>query len=150
MPLNSNHLTDDIIQTLRELPIDDVNDLPPYQNQIALYDSKCNGCGFVRVEAHFSDGVLWNVNKMKVFDRIDDAISFATVNKCQLKRSCCYPSDTLQKHRQPVYPTLAEIISNTCEFWKELNPADVLFTEPNLEDLNEWREWSKLSSCECD
>jgi len=123
MPLSSNHLSSSIITTLREIPKDNES-LPnqnyPYQTQVSIYDDKCGGCGYVYIEAQPS--ASWHdAKEKKIFRNIKDAINYASQHRCFLKRSCCYPSDVFPKNGDFIYPSLIEIISNTCKFWDSEN-----------------------------
>lgn len=141
MPLNSNHLNDSVIKILREIPedneclVDEKHsslELMPYQTKVQIYDERCKGCGFVHIEAtHYS---ALEGEKKIIFTDLDKAIDHATVNNCRIHRSCSYPNDVLRKNGKHIYPTLSEIVSNTCEFWFQdkidgMIPEEVEFIE---------------------
>ncbi|MHB8362884.1 MAG: hypothetical protein ACYDBX_04675 [Patescibacteria group bacterium] len=125
MPLNSSHLDDDVIKTLQEIPEDDECfiderhsslELMPYQTKVQIYDEKCGGCGFVRVDVlHYNP----DSEKKIVFNDINKAIEYATRNNCKINRTCSYLYNRLTRNGKHIYPTLSEIVSNTCEFWNK-------------------------------
>lgn len=117
MPLNSSHLHHSVIDIIREIPIDrEVAPDYPYQTKVDMYDSRCSGCGFCRVEVYTSE--VYNA-KPVIYHNSQEAIDFARMHGYRINRTCEYPFDTHSRNGKPIYPTLTEIISNTCDFWDE-------------------------------
>ena len=87
----------------------------PYQTKVDMYDNKCSGCQFTRIEVYPSD-VIYNI-KPVVFNDVQKAIAYARLHGFRINRTCEYPYDINFHNDKPIYPTLTEIVSNTCEFW---------------------------------
>lgn len=111
MPLDSSKLTEGISNGLREMPYDIKYDLP-YPTKVDMYDSKCSGCGFARIEV-----VTIPMEKMGIFNKIEDALFFAQGKSVKINRLCSYPVDVDHVFNEVRYLTLTEIICNTCQFW---------------------------------
>jgi len=119
MPLNSQHLSKDVQDYLRELPQDkECVDEIYYQTKIEIYEQHCNGCGFARIILTSSD--MRGRSKVRVFDgpsAIADANVVIGERRCDVARTCTYPNDMSAKNNKEEHPTLNEIVSNTCQFW---------------------------------
>lgn len=116
MPLNSSHLHHSIVDIIREIPTDR-EDAPdyPYQTKVDMYDNRCSGCGFCRVEVYPSD--VYNVEPI-IFNNSKEAVVCARKHGYRINRTCEYPADVqTRSDGKAIYPTLTEIISNTCDLW---------------------------------
>lgn len=138
MPLDNSQLGEDIVNILREMPLDKtcIEGIMSYQTKVDVYDSKCQDCAFklLIVENARMDRIL--------FTDIQKAINYASTGNFKLLRSCAYPNDIQIKNGEIIYPTLNEIVSNSCQFWNinKLNiPSDreTKFTESLLDGINE-------------
>lgn len=114
MPLDNRKLTPDTEEMLKGMPLDDEcwkrsYDIP-HQTKVMIYDAKCVGCGFMRLEV--GD---------KILHSLTEAIDHAQMMGEDLIRSCEYPSDVQIINGQEVFPSLTEIIMNTCRFWNKEN-----------------------------
>jgi hypothetical protein len=110
MPLDNSKVSKDMEEILKGIPIDDEAysnsyDMP-YQTKIMLYDSKCGGCGYKRLEV--GD---------KIFNSLPEAIEHAIFSRESITRTCEYPYDIAIINGVKVFPTLTEIVTNTCKFW---------------------------------
>ena len=109
MPLDNKYLKMAVIETLRHIPFDlfpaDAERFA-YDTKISIYDAKCGGCGFNRIEV--GD---------KVFHSPEEAVSFSAVTGYPIQRLCEYPSDIVEGADGLEYPDLNMIITNTCRFW---------------------------------
>ena len=115
MPLSSQHLHHSVISIIRDIPMD--KESAPeylYQTKVEMYDERCSGCGFARIEVYPSD--VYNA-KPVIFHKSQEAIDSARLHGHRINRTCEYPFDTLYRNKKPMYPSLTEIISNTCTFW---------------------------------
>lgn len=104
MPLDSKNLTVEVQNYLRELP---------YEEKTKIYDKRCKGCQFARII----------VNDI-VVRSIQEALDIARELGCEIVRSCEYPSDIEMSFGHEEYPSLNEIVSNTCRFWNSANIED--------------------------
>ena len=115
MPLCNNHLPPETQEYLREMPLDKScisNDIP-YQTKVETYDLKCSGCGFARI-------ILKNQRRESlVSNDINEILSKAINISDTIIRSCSFPDDIRYINDKPIYPTVDEIVSNTCKFWRE-------------------------------
>ena len=102
-----NNTDNDLHNTLHDLL---------YETKVDIYDKKCSGCGFCRVEvlSHNVKNVFNDVHS--ALDSLSKMSSIWTVN-----RSCDYPTNVIDRNGNPRYPTLTEIVSNTCVFWDAKN-----------------------------
>ena len=115
MPLNSSHLHHSVIDIIREIPMDrEVAPDYPYQTKVDMYDSRCSGCGFCRIEVCPSD--IYDAKPI-VFNNSKDAVEYARMYGHRINRTCEYPPDVQTRNGKSIYPTLTEIISNTCDLW---------------------------------
>lgn len=144
MPLNSTYLAEDTFNSLREIPIDKeaASDSSfTYQTKVEIYDRMCGKCGFCRIEINTSKStfVVDSVEKM------EQILLKKKTTFLEVIRGCSYPNDVLIKNGKPVYPSLMEIVSNTCEFWhtEKMNiPSDnetefiVFNTEAEIEGMD--------------
>lgn len=112
MPLNNSKLTKSIIEDLKGIPYDTKYDNLPYPTKVDIYDSKCSGCGFARIEV-----VTIPLEKIYVFNNIENALLSAQGKSVMIHRLCSYPSDVDKVFDEERYVTLNEIICNSCEFW---------------------------------
>lgn len=114
MPLDNRKLSADVIENLKGLPIDEdcwaKSYELPHQTKVMIYDIKCNNCGFMRLEV---DGAILH--------NLLDAVDYAQATGESLIRSCEYPSDVEIVNGKEVYPSLTEIVINTCRFWRKEN-----------------------------
>ena len=117
MPLNNQHLTLDLQNFLKEIPLDEPCNDVPYQTKVGIYDDKCSDCGFALIIAYSSEESSDQRTKRIPFNNVESAIAYARANGCNLKRTCTYPNDIVTHNNNGVYPTLQEIVSNTCQFW---------------------------------
>ncbi len=129
MPLNSKRITESIRESLISIPFDnpDDNSYLPYQTKVSIYDEKCSGCGFARIEVITTQRVL-------LFNNIDTAIDYVRKYSGIIKRSCEYPTDVLTAHGQMIYPSLTDIVTNTCDFWY----TNEIETKPEPEIIPYW------------
>lgn len=97
MPLDNKKLSPEMVSLLHNLP---------YQDKVNIYDKRCSGCGYMRIE-------VGNV----VVRSIEEAIDIAQLTGAEIERSCDYPSDVETSYGGEEYPSLTEIITNTCRFW---------------------------------
>ena len=119
MPLNSQHLPKDVRNYLRELPLDkECVDDRMYQTKVELFEKHCRGCGFVRIKVMTLGGDdRQRVHTFEGENAIEKATNAMGVNRCETIRMCTYPQDITVKNDEEEYPTLNEIVSNTCQFW---------------------------------
>lgn len=114
MPLDNRKLSEEMETMLIGMPIDEecwrLSYELPHQTKVMIYDTKCSGCGFSRIE----------VDK-RVFRDLDNAISYAQISGEDLIRTCDYPLDIQIINGKEVYPSLTEIVINTCRFWYKEN-----------------------------
>lgn len=114
MPLDNRRLTPDIIENLKGIPLNEEcwakSYELPHQTKVMIYDSKCKDCGFKRLEV-----------EDKVFNSIPEALDYAQMTGGDLIRSCEYPSDVEVVNGVEIYPSLTEIVINTCRFWHKEN-----------------------------
>lgn len=97
MPLDNKKLSEEIIECLHGLA---------YEDKVKVYDRRCSGCEFMRVEV--GDVVVHT---------IQEAIDIAQMTGAEINRSCEYPSDIEIAYGKEQYPSLTEIVTNTCRFW---------------------------------
>lgn len=97
MPLDNKKLPCQLVEMLYNLP---------YQDKVNIYDKRCSGCGFMRVE-------VGNV----VVRSIQEAIDIAQMTGAEIVRTCEYPGDTEIIYGEEQYPSLNDIVANTCRFW---------------------------------
>ena len=114
--LDSKQLTPPIMEHLRRLPYDKISSRRdfPRETKVKIYDTNCDGCGFCRVEVHLAKGI-------KVFDNVKYAINIVEIGEYkgipEIKRTCSYPGNIEVINGVDVYPSLTEIIMNTCRLW---------------------------------
>ena len=115
MPLCSEHLPEETVKFLTEMPLDKscLTDDIPYQTKVEIYDTKCSGCGFARIILHNKRGQIFTSNNIN--EILIKAINISDI----IVRSCSWPEDISIVNGKPVYPTVTEIVSNTCKFWRE-------------------------------
>lgn len=112
MPLDNKKYGADVYGILRELPEDrEAGGEVPYQTKVEVYDSKCQNCQFKMVIVEDTKG------HQKEFEDLFVAIKYATIKNYKIIRSCKYPLDIQYMFDKPVYPSLTEIVSNSCQFW---------------------------------
>ena len=115
MPLNSSNIHFSVINIIREIPLDRESAPEyPYQTKVDMYDEKCSGCGFARIEVYPSD--IYNAKPL-IFHTSSEAIKFARVHGHRINRTCDYPFDMQKRNGKTIYPSLTEIVSNTCDLW---------------------------------
>lgn len=132
MPLNSSHLSDAVIGIIRDIPTDKESARDyQYQTKVDIYDIRCSGCGFARIELYNSD--MYNAKPIKIVRTAEEAVHLAQRHGFRVVRTCEYPFDVKVKNNVFIYPTLTEIISNTCELW---NAEKFLPQETDNENLN--------------
>jgi len=139
MSLNSTNK--ELYNYLREIPLDK-DSLPeqplmPYQTKVQIYDSKCSDCGFAKILIEEKNTANQSVI-VREFYNIQDAINYASIHRCMLIRTCTYPFNLTYIHDKPVYPTITDIVTNTCQFWNidKMNiPTDTEFIEIDLEEF---------------
>jgi len=139
LPLCSQHLPTEVQEVLREMPLDPscLEDIP-YQTKIQVYDEKCSGCGFARI-------VLMNrrkgVDKFNIIiqsNNINEVLSQAKNLNDIIVRSCAYPDDICYTNNKPVYPSVSEIVANTCKFWRESKLF--MFSEDEEKEFEQYKE----------
>ncbi len=115
MPLCQNHLPPETKEFLKEMPFDKscISDEIPYQTKVETYDLKCSGCGFARIILRNKRSELFVSNDIN--EILDKAINISDT----IIRSCAFPDDVKYINDKPAYPTVDEIVSNTCKFWRE-------------------------------
>lgn len=133
MPLCSQHLPPEVTEVLREMPLDNTClEGIPYQTKIEVYDNKCSGCGFARV-------ILKNKRKkMIISNNVSEILKQAKNLNDIIVRSCAYPDDITYINGELIYPSIHEIVANTCKFWRE----DKLF----MFSENEGKEFEQYTS----
>ena len=114
MPLDNKKLTPEIMDYLYGIPLDEdvwqcVTNLP-HQTKVEIYDKRCKGCGFMRVEVG-----------ERIFRSVEEAIDVAMTTGLPIKRTCDYPSDIDFAFGEVIYPSLTTIVINTCRFWDTRN-----------------------------
>lgn len=115
--LDNKQLSESIIDHLKMLPnsTSTLRDLPR-ESKVEIYDNNCGGCGFCRVEVHTLKGV-------HIFNNVKDAIDIAESGGYRgisdIKRTCSYPGNVEIVNGEEYYPTLTEIIMNTCRLWSD-------------------------------
>jgi len=98
-----------LLESLASIPIGESKTKTDYMTKVGLYDAKCGACGFNRIEV-----------KDKVFHNVQEAIMFAIETNNDIVRTCEYPGNVFLDHDgNDVYPSLTEIIINTCLLWDE-------------------------------
>jgi len=114
MPLDNSKISVEMEEMIKGFPLDDEcwrrSYELPHQTKVMIYDTKCNGCGFMRLKV--GDVILHS---------LPEAIDFAQITGNDLIRSCEYPSDIQFINGKEVYPSLTEIVMNTCKFWYKEN-----------------------------
>ncbi len=130
--VNRQKLPDYIVSALNETPLDEKSLMPDtidYQTKIGIYDAKCSGCGFAKIdvidEFYGKTTVLFSTNIIAA------AINFAQENySCRIVRQCDYPNNN------EILP-LNVIIMNTCMLWHEekIEQFETEFIEIECEDL---------------
>lgn len=122
--LDSKHIKYNLMECSRMIPLDDeakngtdyLRDTP-LQTKNDIYDKKCKGCGFCRIEVYDEKG------ECLIFNDISKAITEAQVGGYkgikEIHRTCEYPGNILETDRGPEYPTLTEIVMNGCMLWKQ-------------------------------
>lgn len=112
MPLDNKKITPEMEEMIKGMPVDEetwrLSYELPHQTKVMIYDSHCQGCGFMRLEV--GD---------KVFHSLPEALDYALFTGKQLTRSCEYPPDVQIINGEEIYPSLTEIVINTCQFWYE-------------------------------
>jgi hypothetical protein len=149
MPLN-NTFRADTEKFLRELPFDreclNTQDVT-YQTKVDIFDRKCSGCGYARIE------VLAKGRDVVRFNRSDEAVSFALQNRYGhpiIDRGCAYPPDIAIVNGKERCLTLSEIVTNGCQFWKEetlhiFDDAETEFIEIEMVRVIELVELREMS-----
>jgi len=144
MPLNSSHLKDETVKQLEKTPYHSNDD--GYQSKCQIFDAKCGKCGFRLYQITFSNYAVDAGDRVVEVFSADEAASICGRDAyVSMERVCSYPGDTRIRHGKVVYPSLNEIIKNTCEFWREpkLNiPVETEFIEINTE-----QQLSELTRC---
>lgn len=120
MPLCSQHLPNEVQEVLREMPLDPtcLEDIP-YQTKIQVYDEKCSGCGFARIILMNRRKGIGRFNIIVESNNIDEILCEAKNLNDIIVRSCAYPDDISYINNKIVYPSVNEIVANTCHFWRE-------------------------------
>ena len=75
------------------------------------------------------------------FHNVDNAIAFSIKHGGCVSRTCEYPTNVLETiNNEKIYPTVTEIVCNTCDFWR----SDIFETHDYLEgevdDELKWHE----------
>jgi len=114
MPLDNKKLTEQMIEILRGIPLDNeariLSNVNSYETKISIYDSKCGKCGFKRLM----------VGDQEVRS-LEEAIELAQMSNDSIIRSCSFPDDIEIIGDVMVYPSLTMIVTNTCRFWNIKN-----------------------------
>lgn len=102
------------------IPYDDMaRGCLPLQTKVKIYDNKCSNCGFARIEVIDASG------NIMLFKNIEKAISEAQSGGYkgikEINRTCEYPGNIINSDYGDIYPTLNEIIINTCRLWNKSN-----------------------------
>jgi hypothetical protein len=105
----------------------------PLETKIEIYDRKCAGCGFIRVEVETRSALM-------IFNNVVEAVLLAQRTGGDINRTCDYPGDVEMIHNIVVRPSLSEIISNTCRFWRKEG------VEANEETLIEMGDYNEVQS----
>lgn len=114
MPLDNKKLNSDVIEYLKGIPLDEeswqkVTNLP-HETKVSIYDKRCKGCGFMRVE----------VGEF-IFRSVEEGVDAAMVTGLPIVRTCDYPGDADFAFGEIIYPSLTVIVTNTCRFWSPSN-----------------------------
>jgi len=114
MPLDNKKLTEQMIEILRGIPLDNeariLSNVNSYETKVSIYDSKCAKCGFKRLM----------VGDQEVRS-LEEAIELAQMSNDSIIRSCSFPDDIEIIGDVMVYPSLTMIVTNTCRFWNIKN-----------------------------
>ena len=144
MPLCSLHLAEETKQYLREVPLnkDCITDDIPYQTKVEIYDEKCSGCGFAKIMVSNRMGNRDNYTSDKINVRFSTNIIELALKKAKnlgdsIIRTCEYPADIGWSKSYPVYPSIHEIIGNTCKFWRESKLYQFEYTEEEIEQCRQ-------------
>lgn len=117
MPLDNKKISPETEEIIKGFPLDDetwkASYELPYQTKVMIYDEKCMGCGFMRIEV--GD---------KVFNSLSEALDYAVFTKNDIIRTCGYPSDVQIINGKEIFPSLTEIVINTCQFWYQPKRKD--------------------------
>ena len=117
MPLDNQHLTQDLQDFLKEIPLEEPCDDVPYQTKVSIYDEKCSGCGFALIIAYSSKESNDLRTRRVSFNDSNKAVAYARANSCDLKRTCTYPNDITICNCNEILPSLQTIVANTCRLW---------------------------------
>jgi len=114
MPLNNLRISDATTESIRAIPLDQESlrhcDYT-YQTKVDIYDKKCgSGCEFCRIEVDC-------LNQIKIFNNSAEAIAYCARSGHRMERLCEYPGDIREVHNKVIYPSVTEIVVNTCQFW---------------------------------
>jgi hypothetical protein len=123
MPLDSKHLPEETIMSFKGIPYDDTNERRDfsYSTKVEIYDRMCGNCGFKRILVKIGEEDNPGENTEQEFRSIEEATAFAQATGGTIIRSCQYPPDLTECFGKIIYPSLNEIIMNTCRFWKSKN-----------------------------
>lgn len=139
MPLCSQHLPTEVQEVLREMPLDPtcLADIP-YQTKIQVYDEKCSGCGFARIVLMNKRKGIGRFNVIAQSNNINEILQQARNLNDIIVRSCAYPDDIYYINNEPVYPSVNEIVANTCKFWRE--DKLFMFSEDEEEEFEQCKQ----------
>lgn len=114
MPLDNRNLSPDMEEYIKGIPLDEEcwkrSYELPHQTKVMIYDARCKGCGFMRVRV--GEYILRSV---------EEAVDLAQATNLNIERSCDFPDDIQIVNGEEVYPSLTEIVINTCRFWYSKN-----------------------------
>lgn len=119
--LDNKKISPSLLSALRNIPNEDFTRKRHLtrETKILIYDRNCGKCGFKRIAVNI-DG------KITEHKTILDAISYLSMNGnynggCEIIRSCSYPGNVESTDEEIIYPTITEIVMNTCRLWNPIN-----------------------------
>lgn len=140
MPLCNKRLTKAMADFLFDMPLDRACEKnPAYQLKVQVYDTKCSGCGFARIEVRHNER---DKGHDLITNDIMKAIHYATVTGFDIIRTCEYPGDVEEVFGKIYYPSIHDIVTNTCEFWypDRFPSEDGEFIEIDFDDFIKQQE----------
>lgn len=113
--LNKNHLTEQQHRVFKETP---------YDTKIQIFEKLCAGCDYAYLKVtevlNRATGEMAVENTFHSFeDFINFIHEFSFKKNLVVERGCLFGVEQIAglQNREP-YWTVAEIVSNTCEFWR--------------------------------
>lgn len=128
--LDNKNISGLVCQSFRDIPIDNITSRKHMirESKIKIYDRNCGECGWKYIAVSLND----DIRECKTVQEAIDLISKYGIKNCEIIRSCCYPGNIIDSDDGPIYPTITEIVMNTCRLWKITN---IEFSDEVVEDL---------------